>query len=543
MPKIFISYKRQDKDKVFPIVDQIRKETGIDCWIDLEGIESGDQFQNVIVDAIDNADIFIFMLSRNFIAPYRDERTGKIDLRKQTFPEKEVMYALRHDKRIVPVSIDGTKVYDCKWLEFNCSGLDCIDWKDESQRCKLLRNLRQWTGKSVANDSTLQITPPKPEPRKSRIAESGVIRKIAVVCAAVLLSGMLIWGLVALFSSSTFIVKDLSSSSSANCYIVSQSGTYKFKPVKGNSSESVGQVASAEVLWETFGTSESPSKGDLIRKVSFADGFVKFSMADTFREGNALIAARDASGNILWSWHIWLTDQPKGQAYNNGAGVIMDRNLGATSSTKGDVGALGLLYQWGRKDPFLGSSSIIDNIEAESTITWPSPVSSSSSTGTISFATSHPTTFITSDSNNYDWYYTGSSSTDNTRWRSSKTVYDPCPAGWRVPNGGSDGVWSKAFGTSSSWGNSSNWDSSNKGMDFSGIDKKLDSSGPIWYPASGYRNSSDGALSLVGGNGSYWSVSPNGKYAFSLGFNDNGCIDPANYNYRASRRSVRCLQE
>ena len=543
MPKIFISYKRQDKDKVFPIVDQIRKETGIDCWIDLEGIESGDQFQNVIVDAIDNADIFIFMLSRNFIAPYRDERTGKIDLRKQTFPEKEVMYALRHDKRIVPVSIDGTKVYDCKWLEFNCSGLDCIDWKDESQRCKLLRNLRQWTGKSVANDSTLQITPPKPDPRKSRIAESGVLRKIAVVCTAVLLSGMLIWGLVALFSSSTFIVKDLSSSSSANCYIVSQSGTYKFKPVKGNSSESVGQVASAEVLWETFGTSESPSKGDLIRKVSFADGFVKFSMADTFREGNALIAARDASGNILWSWHIWLTDQPKGQAYNNGAGVMMDRNLGATSSTKGDVGALGLLYQWGRKDPFLVSSSIIDNIEAESTITWPSPVSSSSSTGTISFATSHPTTFITSDSNNYDWYYTGSSSTDNTRWRSSKTVYDPCPAGWRVPNGGSDGVWSKAFGTSSSWGNSSNWDSSNKGMDFSGIDKKLGSSGPIWYPASGYRNSSDGALSLVGGNGSYWSVSPNGKYAFSLGFNDNGCIDPANYNYRASRRSVRCLQE
>ena len=305
MPKIFISYKRQDKDKVFPIVDQIRKETGIDCWIDLEGIESGDQFQNVIVDAIDNADIFIFMLSRNFIAPYRDERTGKIDLRKQTFPEKEVMYALRHDKRIVPVSIDGTKVYDCKWLEFNCSGLDCIDWKDESQRCKLLRNLRQWTGKSVANDSTLQITPPKPEPRKSRIAESGVIRKMAVVCAAVLLSGMLIWGLVALFerggsvsdntnvadetvlptsaetlpSPSTSIAKDLSSSSSANCYIVSQSGTYKFKPVKGNSSESVGQVASAEVLWETFGTSESPSKGDLIRKVSFADGFVKFSIS------------------------------------------------------------------------------------------------------------------------------------------------------------------------------------------------------------------------------------------------------------------------
>ena len=36
---------------------------------------------------------------------------------------------------------------------------------------------------------------------------------------------------------------------------------------------------------------------------------------------------------------------------------MMDRNLGATSATPGNVGSLGLLYQWGRKDPFLGSSS------------------------------------------------------------------------------------------------------------------------------------------------------------------------------------------
>ncbi len=53
MSKIFISYKRQDKDKVFHIVDEIRWMTGVDCWIDIEGIESGDQFQNVIIEAID----------------------------------------------------------------------------------------------------------------------------------------------------------------------------------------------------------------------------------------------------------------------------------------------------------------------------------------------------------------------------------------------------------------------------------------------------------------------------------------------------------
>ena len=167
-----------------------------------------------------------------------------------------------------------------------------------------------------------------------------------------------------------------------------------------------------------------------------------------FKEGNAVIAAKDADGNILWSWHIWLTDQPQAQVYNNDAGTMMDRNLGATSATPSDVGALGLLYQWGRKDPFLGSSSISSNTIAKSTITWPSAVSSDSSNGTIEYATAHPTTFITYNWSNYDWYYTGSSSTDDTRWTTSssdKSIYDPCPAGWRVPD---KGIWSKAgFGT------------------------------------------------------------------------------------------------
>lgn len=155
MAQIFVSYKRHDKDIVFPIVENIKRNTGVDCWIDVEGIESGDQFQNVIIDAIDNSDIVIFMLSKNFIAPYVDETTGEVDLKKQTFPEKEVMYALRHGKRLVPISIDGTSVYDCKWLEFNCSGLDYVTWNDIAQRNKLMTNLRQWEG--IGNNDIEEI--------------------------------------------------------------------------------------------------------------------------------------------------------------------------------------------------------------------------------------------------------------------------------------------------------------------------------------------------------------------------------------------------
>ena len=333
---------------------------------------------------------------------------------------------------------------------------------------------------------------------------------------------------------------ELSESGTANCYVVSETGFYFFKSVKGNSSTSVGTVSSVAVLWESFGTSTAPSVGDLVQSVSYRDGDIYFTTPSTFKEGNAVIAAKDASGKILWSWHIWFTDQPEGQVYYNNAGTMMDRNLGATSSTPGDVGALGLLYQWGRKDPFLGSSSISSDTAAKSTITWPSPVSSNSSNGTISYATAHPTTFITNNSSNYDWYYTGSSSTDNTRWTTSsktKSIYDPCPAGWRV---GSNS-WSMALGSSSSFTNSSLYNSSNEGVNFSG---KFGSASTIWYPASGYRYGFDGSLRNVGNYGYCWSALHGDNFqAYDLYFNSNGSVYPSNGNIRARGISVRCLRE
>ena len=334
---------------------------------------------------------------------------------------------------------------------------------------------------------------------------------------------------------------NLSATSTANCYIISEGGAYKLKTVKGNSSESVGKVASCCVLWESFGTDVTPSVGDLIKSVSYADGVIGFQTADAFKEGNAVIAAKDADGNILWSWHIWLTDQPQGQVYYNNAGTMMDRNLGATSATPGDVGALGLLYQWGRKDPFLGSSSISPSTLAESTLTWPSAVSTNSLCGTVSYVTANPTTFVYASSSPFDWHY---SSRDNSLWttsESTKSIYDPCPAGWRVPEGGSNGVWSKALGSNSSFTLSSLYDSANEGMNFSG---KFGSDQTIWYPASGCRYYSVGSLYNVGIFGYYCSASPSSNNAYSLYFYDNGFVDPSYYDrsYRAIGLSVRCLQ-
>ncbi len=330
----------------------------------------------------------------------------------------------------------------------------------------------------------------------------------------------------------------------ANCYVISTVGSYSFPTVKGNSVYYVGSVASAEVLWESFGTDVAPNVGDLISKVSYSENMITFSTSDTFKEGNALIAAKDSDGNILWSWHIWLTDKPADQWYSNNAGVMMDRNLGATSATPGDVGALGLLYQWGRKDPFLGSSDISGNTKAKSTLSsWPR-TSSSSSDGTISYATANPTTFIEMNNNNYDWWYSSDSSTDDTRWTSTKTMYDPCPVGYRVPDGGPTGVWATAFGTSSSF-NENVYDATNEGFNFgrSETNKYLAEESTCWYPAAGYLDNSNGYLLSTGDSGYYWSCSPNGKFAFGLGFGDNGGVFQSSGSTRASGRSVRCLRE
>ena len=169
----------------------------------------------------------------------------------------------------------------------------------------------------------------------------------------------------------TIEYSDLSAAGTANCYLIQKAGDYMFKAVIGNTNATVGNVKAVEVLWESFGTDEMPNVGDLIASVSYENGYIRFSTPENLCDGNAVIAAKNSKGTILWSWHIWCAEEGwQEQVYYNNAGIMMDRNLGATSATPGDVGALGLMYQWGRKDPFLGSSSTFLAVMAVSTGTW-----------------------------------------------------------------------------------------------------------------------------------------------------------------------------
>lgn len=335
--------------------------------------------------------------------------------------------------------------------------------------------------------------------------------------------------------------EDLSLSGTANCYIISAAGDYRFKATKGNSSESVGAVSSAELLWESFGTDVTPSVGDLVKSISYSDGYIHFSTPSSFKEGNAVIAVKDESGIILWSWHIWLTDDPEEQVYFNEAGVMMDRNLGATSVDPGDVTSLGLLYQWGRKDPFLGSARISGNAnKASSSVSWPEPVFSTITEGTILYTVNNPMTFIRRDAKNKDWYFTGTYDTDNTRWMQEKTMFDPCPSGWKVPNGGELGIWRIG------WGSvdrphyiEQSYLTDVEGMFFSG---KLGNT-TIWYPASGYLDYYHGTLADTGYIGKWWSVTPAGTGAYCFYITESGSYMSLTHSTdRAEGLSVRCMK-
>ena len=335
----------------------------------------------------------------------------------------------------------------------------------------------------------------------------------------------------------------------ANCYIVTKPGQYFFLPVKGNSNESVGDLRSAKILWESFGTSETPNEGDVIGYCGLDlsqgdDALVMFSAPSPLRNGNAVIAVRDATLNILWSWHIWVCadydPEASAQIYYGNAGTVMDRNLGATSATPGDVGALGLMYQWGRKDPFLGGNGIMSSTRAASTGEWPEPVASGSGKNK-QYALEHPMVFITNDSgSDRDWNCDGDGV--SRLWYKPKSVDDPCPHGWRVPEGYTEGLWQTAINSLQSPA-SPEVDDVNRGVNFFSV---FGSSDTIWYPAAGFINNVNGVINDVGNRNYTWSITNSDHKSYFFGFDmfagtyENPDRDT---DYRSYGHSVRCVKE
>lgn len=322
---------------------------------------------------------------------------------------------------------------------------------------------------------------------------------------------------------------DLSAGGTANCYLVTAPGFYKFKAdVKGNGVvpsqlESVaGETAiapkSALVLWyNTLQTSnnwvdESPV---YVSSVSLdSDGYIKFYTPDVFVPGNVVIAAFAEEGvtyenitvdenkcinnaTLLWSWNIWAAEgyDPEATAIIADGNMFMDRNLGAPISGLGTTGsyepagAVGNYYQWGRKDPFpsisdyghcwpcqysnvlfgtptytpvkalqINGQSSQKNLNGQMfgyriksdggfdidkawNLIARDDISSDKATKNgvyVSYAVEHPYKYIFNKTPSFGNYYTWINSDDASHksfWGDAehkKTLFDPCPAGWRV---------------------------------------------------------------------------------------------------------------
>ena len=302
----------------------------------------------------------------------------------------------------------------------------------------------------------------------------------------------------------------------------------------------------ASLVWESskglVTLSETTGIGSL--------GRFKVTAKNTSTQGNAVVAIKNRKNEILWSWHIWVTTYNGNTRFTNNNGnrdfTFMDRALGATSATAGQLTSCGLMYQWGRKDPFPGigqqggSWSVGNDIDPirvynasgnlyEITKTHVSNVTPDNLTN----ATRNPDMYYYNTAYPNDWFvYNNSSTQNNNLWSggaivldsaSPKSVFDPCPAGWRVP------PWLNSVSPFANMG--SGWSWSNYGQNWSGTGGH--------FPASGFRLSSNGLISNASTVGRYWSASSYSVHGYSFLFSSME-VFLANNDHRTGGFPIRC---
>ena len=321
-------------------------------------------------------------------------------------------------------------------------------------------------------------------------------------------------------------------------------------------------VDGAEVVWA--------DAADLVHSPSIThvggEGFLDFEVKQSdIQSGNAVVAVKKG-GTIVWSWHLWFApkdalDKIKVTNHQNVDYYFTKETLGwkptqwsgttyeslrtvkvkveqtvANNGTKQDAvinitqkpsrvwkGAT-TLYQFGRKDAFPG-------VEASKLAAGSHFTANAGNNMSIQNGIQNPGSFYTwgSGSNwqtNYGYYNLWSA--DNTVTGDNnvgndnpvvKTVYDPCPVGFKMPaNNAFTGFTTTGQNSSTqSYLNVDGTDywqtyQNNFGHNFWTSSSKT---ATINFPAPGGRRSSDGLLEYVGSFGYYWSALPS--------FTDNGC--------------------
>ncbi|MGP1623975.1 MAG: fimbrillin family protein, partial [Bacteroides heparinolyticus] len=399
----------------------------------------------------------------------------------------------------------------------------------------------------------------------------------------------------------------------ANCYIVNAPGVYLLPLVYGNAIKNGTTNSSAYTSTESGSNVLTPfinhrgagitdpyiynnvdctpdnctlvwqDEPDLVTDISLSyDGnFLGFTVnRATIRQGNAVVAVRDASNTILWSWHIWVTDYKPGittpdKEITNQQGKkykLMTVNLGwcdekeetyaertvqvrfkqtgttaqQTITVKQKAHTItkpgnNTYYQWGRKDPFVGALEAPDGNPNSINKTWydaegnvmtnriPAKSSFSNGNACITSGITQPNTFSTNSYMDYKYANLWSANTNNDN-SVVKTIYDPCPAGYSLPP-------SNAYTGFSLSNVQGSW---NKGWNFYCNSNKSET---VFFPASGFRDRSSAVPYYMGNLAFYWTAGPyNTNLGWNLFFNSDN-VYPLDGNVRSDGYEVRAAQE
>ncbi len=352
----------------------------------------------------------------------------------------------------------------------------------------------------------------------------------------------------------------------ANCYIATEPKTrYIFDATRGGNGSIELATDRIELLWQT--------SSELIKYIDMRDGKVIFYLenakttdneeTDDVVPGNALIGAYDTSGKLIWSWHIWVTNNDptaEENTYVMNGYTVMNHNLGADTNSDGSADSdaiyrsYGLYYQWGRVTPIVGPNdwnfagnfdkSLYDYNDFDVDLEYVE----SKTGGSIEWSQENPISVIIGNPDNgYDWL---NGSHDNTLWSATtKTNYDPCPAGWQIPA-------SDLFAnlTIASVDDDMAWEKAQPMYGWNLVDKKTNEE--HFFSAAGRRNYLDGRLDNMNTNlelpvpwsGYYWTATPDGDDAKALYFNLNtntrtwNGIDTEHKMHRANALPVRCVK-
>lgn len=348
----------------------------------------------------------------------------------------------------------------------------------------------------------------------------------------------------------------------ANCYIANKAATrFKFNPYIGGNDIDLA-TDHIELIWE--------SEVDLVSYIDMRDGVASFYIKPVLDDndeptnevvaGNALIGAYDVDGNLLWSWHIWVTNSdPTTDCITLNGNTLMNINLGANHNSNGSnnhddiYGAYGMYYQWGRRTPIVGPNSwnFALNLDksiygADGYVTKLSYDESSATTGTVEWANDNPKSIIMGNKDNgYDWLYND----HETLWSTDeKSEHDPCPAGWRIPD---SSIYENL--TINSVDDAMNWEEA-QGMYGWHLEDTTGQS--YFFTAQGRRNYLDGRLDIVNDDdirpipwsGYYWTASQNEGDAIAMFFDLNSAtrtwngFDASHTMHRANALPVRCVK-